>query len=150
MMGMYSTVVDDSIEVRDKKALREWCEDKRIPEYLGYLEEAQKEEYNFFKGELLKQMDDDDELLSTIFNDKKIYGYWYAGTCAFIRDLAQFVTGTIELEYEDRGNYARLDFDDGGVSVEFGKIVFDGAVSIEECSGRLEELPEREKLLRAL
>lgn len=90
--------------------------------------------------------------LYEIMMECKIVGYWYPGTVAFFRDLAQFFNGEIELE-NDSGSRQKLIFQDYKVTLQNEIRDWSEPEMFEEYfSEELVDipLPEQEELARKL
>jgi hypothetical protein len=152
-MGMYTSVMSSDIEIMRPVQLKEWLMDKKVPVYVkmkGMRGSAPRTddcstEYVCWTETLLKERDTEMDIPYEFFNERKIIGYWYPGFLMFIRDLAQFVEGEVELQYEDGRSYAKIIFKDKDCKIAHGELSYDEPEPLD-----LMPLPHHEQLQRKL
>lgn len=111
-MGMYSFVRDFDLEVVDLDGLKNFLVNgKNFPEY--------KDKEWVFK---YFSLNEDGSLSLDGMNDSKIITYWYTGTLMFLRDVALFVNGLIELDFETDSEFAKIRFEEGECEIEIGSV----------------------------
>jgi len=147
-MGMYSSVINIDLEVKDVEGLNKFLTISKAPSYVpkkfhkDYEDEMRYVVETLGEGPLNK-----DVSFTGIFDNKKIISYWYDGFCYFMRDFAEFVEGEVELAYEDGETFVKMIFNNGNLYVSNGAITYGERLDIEDYNG-LASLPDREKLRR--
>lgn len=151
-MGMYSTPRDWSVLVTDAEGLMGFLADEQVPSYIPVSISSDYREYKEFWLEKLRGEDVSSGIalpqVEELFYGK-IIQYWYEGYCAFMRDVAQFLMGYVELEFETQEESARIHFKDKRCSVEFGELVWKDGGEIGSLRD-LSPLPDSEKAIRGL
>lgn len=158
-MGMYTSTVSSTVEVKDEARMLQWLRADGVPGYVRGVRrrglrsslglddtKSIQQEYVWWKQYVLKEYGENGEdCFQEIFSENKIIGYWYAGFMYFVRDLAQFVEGDVELVYEDGVTFAKLLFGDGECMVQHGEVQY-----VEPMMLELPPLPVHERLGRKL
>lgn len=151
-MGMYSSVVECDVGVvtGSEQKMKEWLAQKKAP---AYVKKDAAEEYLWWK-DLCKEVMDakyQSTSFSEIFDDKKILGYWYEGFGFFVRDLAQFVEGSVVWQSEGGDERVCMSFESGMVRFESAEWKWAGErVVVEEWFNNIPALPKQEQILRRL
>ena len=109
-MGMYSSFLDEDIEVIDEEGLKEY---------------------------LLNHPKDEDDIVDCLWKDKdiktfsfngwdshKLISYWYNETLEVLRDLAVFIEGYAKFEYETGEEFATINFSDGKCNIDIGVLQY--------------------------
>jgi hypothetical protein len=160
--GKFSWVNDAALVIVDERGCQAWMLDDSIPEYAlcdentthFYREMMSKFKQAYMTAIQLspkrngKQTMPLDAIMGS-FNELPLIGYWQKGVCMFLRDMAQFVEGTITWELEDESRVAECSFEKKEVVVREGVVQWNPDKSLEELSG-MPKLPKREQFTRAL
>ncbi len=147
----------DAVIIEEKLgAFLAWLGDEKPPAYTHTWDKEILEEYNYWRTTLRKLLVDSKpiadqlpEVMDEMFMDKKIVGYWYEGTTAFLRDFAQYIEGDCELR-NDAGEATKISFEDGRALYSFESRTWSDYKTDDEAFNDLPELPETEKVIRGL
>jgi hypothetical protein len=158
LMGTYTYVVEDNIEVADAKGLKEWAMSKGAPEYVTNVKEREgdcKDEYNFWKDRLRSSVNKGytDINFDEMVADAKLAGYWYVGEGYFFRDLAQFIEGELMIKDENDECYTKLIFSNGDLYLVPGNVTIDWNEKKKEIADKwfgIPPLDARRKLARKI
>jgi len=154
-MGNRGSLDWHDVEIKNEEAFKDWLKDDTIPDHIlkcakGDIENY-KVEVKWLKEALLKVPSNEslvDALLSALFDDTKVIGYWYTGTCLVLRELAMFLTGDARVIGEGDDGVAVIRWEEGEASVDIGTLEWH-AHTFEELAG-VPELPDEIKLVRTL
>ena len=118
IMGSYTSVVDSDVNVIDMERLKKYFEDVKsgkiykdspeIKEYIDALEIVEKNNTLIFDG----------------WDGWKIISYWYDELCVVLRDIAVFVEGEVNLEFESRDEAGWIQFEDGKCIIHTGQMIW--------------------------
>jgi hypothetical protein len=107
-----------------------------ITEYLFWTERLKKEGRHGITPDTFEQF----------FDDCKIIGYWYDGFMFFLRDLAEYIEGTIVLGFETGDEKAEIAFEDGDIIIRIAEMVYQPDRTAEDFG--LPPLSAKQKLAR--
>ncbi|MBW3011275.1 hypothetical protein KY326_03585 [Candidatus Woesearchaeota archaeon] len=107
-MGMYSTYIQQDIEVKDKDGLMKAS--KEIEDDMGLICE--------------------DEVDFSAWDGHKIEGYWYEETRKILKTIAPFIEGYAEFLYEE-GYSFRILFENGKVYFQRATVTWEGKEELE-------------------
>jgi len=124
-MGMASFFDNEDIEVVDMAGLKIFLKDilaRNNPNYSGndYVEEGLG-----LKADDIDKLTDKDTISFEGFDDWKIISYWYPEMVMFFRDLAVFIDGYVQFNFEDEDERARIEFADGECQIDIGKMNYE-------------------------
>jgi len=123
-MGSYTFVEEGELKIVDVEGLKEFLEKIRKEEegyihFQDFLESLEDVTFHPYP------LDWDNNILNfKAFDEQKIIDYWYDEFVDFLRCLALFVRGTVELRYETPDKMAELYFDDGDLLIRTGEMVW--------------------------
>ena len=128
-MGARSYIMHQEIEVVDRDGLKEFREKIRNGEIDYYLDDSGKPmkflaDSIVLKGEQRPGWDEPNivEEDCVEWDDWKICSYWYDHFVFFIRDLAVFIDGEVEIECSEAEAQAKLYFSGGACNMEIGSM----------------------------
>lgn len=94
---MYSRFVNQDIDILDEEGYQKFVESKAYPR--------------------LNEVCEVDRVEFSKWDDYKIYGYFYPDMMNFLEELAKYVSGWVEFQYEEGFNF-RLILDEGKVLLQ--------------------------------
>lgn len=118
-MGSYTAIVDENIEIVNPEGLKSYIKAvlneeiyKGNPEIKKYIEAIT--EPKFADGE---------SIISFYgWDNWKIISYWYSEMVMVLRDLAVFINGNVELEFENNDEAGEIWFEDGNCIIKTAQL----------------------------
>ncbi len=128
-MGMYTNIMQPDVDVVDMDGLKEYLKKLKNGEYPQYTQkDSMFSDYNENIGPTYAdalELDEKNKILSFQgFDNWKIISYWYDLFITFLRDIAVYLDGRVEMEYETNELGAFIDFMGGQCYINVGEMTW--------------------------
>ena len=118
---MYSSFEDEEITIVDEEGLKEEIRQRTKAAKAAKANnrwDTLPIDSSYYWCSLKLGIDSYEKGLFSAFDGQKIQGYWYAGWCRFLVEIAKYIEGTVSFCYEG-GFPFRIIFEHGRVKVEY-------------------------------
>jgi len=124
-MGAYTQIIDGEVEVIDVEGLKKFLKDLKEGKNKDYIvKDKSWSDFGKNRGKQYAEaveLDEKNKILDFEGMDGwKIISYWYDMFVQFLRDVAVFLEGNIELEFESNDEGGRIEFTDGKCIIHTG------------------------------
>lgn len=151
-MGSYTFFCCEDIEIIDKNGLDNFFKmwDKYLIEY-----EKDNELNSYYSSKkMLKRDKETNEIVDISFeewDDIKLISYWYDTTLVFLENIAKYINGNVEFEFESKDEYGEIGFDDGKCYIKTGVMNYiywkpEDKIEIENINDKLKKIRVVNKL----
>lgn len=124
-MGMYTQIMDGEVDVVDMEGLKKFLKDLKAGKNEDYIQNDKSySDYGTNTGKEYAngvKLDAKNKILDFAgFDGWKIISYWYPLFVQFLRDVAVFLKGNIELQFENNDEGGWIEFTNGECIIHTG------------------------------